>query len=302
MNSINIQSVANARSLTTHADIVIDKQMGTSTLYMKPDGRPCFTNQLLQDIALWQGQTRREVQIEQEQRLPPSLRYAVLASSVHPFFNVGGDLNHFANCIRNQDRNALTEYGIKCIDVAHAFSVGLDVGLTTIALIQGNALGGGFESALAANVIIAERGVKMGFPEVLFNLFPGMGAYSFLSRRVAPGIAERMILSGDLYSAEELYEMGIVNILCESGEGEDALHRFIRSSEKRFNAQRLISRTRAEFNRVPYEELVNIVRMWVDCAMSLSDKDVKTMERLVRAQNKQTELPAADMANAAKSA
>jgi DSF synthase len=52
----------------------------------------------------------------------------------------------------------------------------LDRDVTTIALVQGDALGGGFETALSSNVLIAERSAKLGFPEILFNLFPGMGA------------------------------------------------------------------------------------------------------------------------------
>jgi DSF synthase len=45
----------------------------------------------------------------------------------------------------------------------------------TASLVQGRALGSGFECALASDVIVAETGARMGFPEVLFNLFPGMG-------------------------------------------------------------------------------------------------------------------------------
>ena len=52
---------------------------------------------------------------------------------------------------------------------------------TTISLVQGDALGGGFEAALCGDIIIAEKQARFGFPEVLFNLFPGMGAYNSCS-------------------------------------------------------------------------------------------------------------------------
>ena len=97
--------------------------------------------------------------------------------------------------------------------------------MTTISLIQGEALGGGFESALSSNVIIAERRARMGFPEILFNLFPGMGAYSLLSRRLGMKRAEDMIFSGRIYTAEELHEMGVVDLLVEDGTGETAVCR-----------------------------------------------------------------------------
>ena len=50
--------------------------------------------------------------------------------------------------------------------------------------MQGECLGGGFEAALSSDVIVAEKSARFGFPEILFNLFPGMGAYSFLERKI----------------------------------------------------------------------------------------------------------------------
>jgi DSF synthase len=56
--------------------------------------------------------------------------------------------------------------------------------------------------------LIAEESSRMGFPEVLFNLFPGMGAYSFLQRKVGRRVTEELITSGNTYTARQLYDMG----------------------------------------------------------------------------------------------
>ena len=72
---------------------------------------------------------------------------------------------------------------------------------------------------LSFNVIIAERGAKFGFPETLFGLFPGMGAYSLVSRRIGAALAEEMMLSGRCYSAEEMKEIGLVHIAGRAGAG-----------------------------------------------------------------------------------
>ena len=61
----------------------------------------------------------------------------------------------------------------------------MDLPILTVALIQGDAVGGGFEAMLTDDIVIAEQGAKFGLPEILFNLFPGMGGYSFLRRKVA---------------------------------------------------------------------------------------------------------------------
>jgi len=57
---------------------------------------------------------------------------------------------------------------------------------------------------------VAEKNAKMGLPEIMFNLFPGMGAYHLLCRRLPAVKAEQLILSGHTYSADELHEMGVV--------------------------------------------------------------------------------------------
>lgn len=266
--------------------VAYDAELKTSIFYMNPPFRPCFTPELLEDIRMWQHQVKKSTQAAEAADSPMPVKYAVGASRSPGFFNLGGDLNLFVELIRSQNKGGLLEYATACVDVGYQTSRGFDAGVTTIALVQGNALGGGFESALSANVIIAEKGVQMGFPEVLFNLFPGMGAYSFLSRRVSPTVAERMILSGELYSTESLYEMGVVDVLAEAGEGEAALRNYIRQSEKRNHAQELIRHVREKTNQVPYEELLDITQLWVDCALNLTERELKTMERLVRAQNR----------------
>src|SRR3546814_13260948 len=96
-----------------------------------------------------------------------------------------------------------------------------------IGLAQGDALGGGFEALMTFDVVVAERQARFGLPEILFGLFPGMGAYSILARRIGHAHAERMILGGKCYSAEEMYDMGLVHVIAEAGEGEQAVRDFI---------------------------------------------------------------------------
>ena len=55
-------------------------------------------------------------------------------------------------------------------------------------------------------MLIAERGAKMGFPEMLFNLFPGMGAYSLVARKAGPRVAEDLILNARVLPAEKMHE------------------------------------------------------------------------------------------------
>ena len=215
--------------------------------------------------------------------------FLVLGSDLEGVFNLGGDLDLFSKYIRNQDRDGLLQYAIHSIDLVYQNLTHLGEDLTTISLIQGDALGGGFESAVSANVVIAERGSKIGLPEVLFNLFPGMGAFSLLSRKIGFAAAEKMIMSGELYTAEQLHDMGVVDILAEKGEGEVAVYRYIKSLKRSMNSYRSMQKVKGICNQVSYEELVDIATVWADAALKLTEKNLRMMQHLVRRQNSRVE-------------
>ncbi|MTI63413.1 crotonase/enoyl-CoA hydratase family protein [Methylophaga sp.] len=249
--------------------------------YMKGSPRPCFTPTLLNELTDYLSSVKKEMAGTNNQKYD----YLVVGSKVDGVFNLGGDLDLFMQLIEQRNRQALFSYAMHCVDILYdnMFHFGSD--LTTVSLIQGDALGGGFEASLSSNIIIAERGVKMGLPEVLFNLFPGMGAYSLLSRKVGSRQAEEMILSGKLYTAEEMYEMGAVDILAEKGEGELALYRYISKAQKSPNTYKAMSRVKDICNPVSYEELSAIAGVWADAALELTSKDIKMMSRLVSRQS-----------------
>jgi DSF synthase len=162
----------------------------------------------------------------------------------------------------------------------------LDVPLTTIALIRGNALGAGFEGALSCDYLVAEKSVQLGFPEVLFNMFPGMGAYSFLTRKINTVQVEQMILSGRIYSAEELHEMGVIDVVAEDGQGINEIKKYIQKLTKSQTTRKALLKIRRRIKPVSLKELLDIGEIWVDAAMSLTNRELKTMERLVRSQDK----------------
>jgi len=254
--------------------------------YMHATPRPCFSPTLLHELLSWCHEVA--LQIDDPER--PDVRYMVTASSHPGVFNYGGDLGRFAELILARDRERLLHYAKACIEPLYLNAVHLNRdGLKSIALVQGDALGGGFECALSGNVIIAERGCKLGFPEILFNLFPGMGALSLLGRRVGYQKAEQMILSGRLFFAEELHELGVVDVLAEPGEGEMAVHDFIRRESRSRNGALALRSVREEIQPISYPELMRVAEIWVDAALRLEAKDLRMMERLVARQTGKTE-------------
>ncbi|MFZ3040727.1 MAG: crotonase/enoyl-CoA hydratase family protein [Thiobacillus sp.] len=262
--------------------------------YMHSEPRPCFTPTLLQELLGWCHAVASQIDDPSQ----PDVRYMVTASAHPEVFNYGGDLNRFAELIAAGERDHLAQYAQACIEPLYLNAVHLNrPGLKSITLVQGDALGGGFECALSGNVLIAERGSKMGFPEILFNLFPGMGALSLLARRVGYQKAEQMILSGRLFLAEELHALGVVDVLAEPGEGEMAVHDYIRRESRSRNGALALRAAREVAQPIAHEELMRIAEIWVDAALRLEAKDLRMMERLVTRQTGK-----ADSANSGGSA
>jgi DSF synthase len=266
-------------------DVEFDPHSGTYWGFMRPRGRPSFTPGLLRDLNEMQNSIKRLAAARRDAGQSP-VRYFVLASHVPGVFNLGGDLNLFGALIGKSDRAGLQNYARACIDVLYTNAIALDLPLVTIALVEGHAQGGGFEAALACDVIVAEKNAKFGLPEILFGLFPGMGAYSLLSRKLDAVRAEKMILSGRVYSAEELHEMGLVTILAEPGTGAEVVRDYVRRRGRRQMAEYSIYQTRRRVLPLTYEELRDVTEMWIDTALGLNENDLRKMQRLIAAQNR----------------
>ena len=259
--------------------------------HMHADGRiesgqrACFTPQLVSDICAWQRVVADR--LRPDDGGPDYTAPHVVLASASDVFNLGGDLDLFVRLIRSGDRQGLLDYARACVRGVHAFHSGLGTAnAQTIALVQGDALGGGFEAALSCHTIVAEDGVGMGLPEVLFDLFPGMGAFSFLSQRIGPVRAEQMMLDGNVYDSRELLRMGVVDMVVPRGAGVAAVEDLIRSRQRTSRARRAMRQVRELVAPVTLEELMRVTEIWVDTAMQLEQRSLRTMERLVRAQTR----------------
>jgi DSF synthase len=261
-------------------EVAYEPEAATLWTFMRAQGRPTYNLGLLQDFHSWQDGIRERFEGAEE------LRYLVLGSRFPGVFCLGGDLDLFVERIRRGDRDALVRYGHSCVRILYRNMIGLGLPLVTIGLVQGDALGGGLESLLSFNVIVAERGSRFGLPETLFGLFPGMGAHSFLTRRLGAALAESMILRGTVYKAEEMYEMGLVHSLAAPGEGVAAVRAYIAQNTRRHSGQRAVYEASRQVNPITLTELESIVEVWADAALHLREQNLKVMCRLVAAQDR----------------
>lgn len=265
----------------TQLEVFYQEEHQALWTYMRPQGRPSFTPPMLGEFERWQDQIGKTFG-----PCGVPLRYLILGSRSPGVFCFGGDLDLFQRLIRDRDRDGLVRYGHRCCKILHRNMNTLDIPMLTIGLVEGAALGGGFEALLSFDYIVAERGATFGLPEVMFGLFPGMGAHAFLSRKLGSAMADRLIVSNETYSAEQMYEMGLVHLLAEPGEGLNACREFIRKSERRHaglvGARRA---TKIAWN-LELQELTRITELWADTALQLSEQDLRIMNRLTSAQQR----------------
>lgn len=212
----------------------------------------------------------------------PEVKYQVFSSDIDGVFSLGGDLGFFARCARKKDTAALKKYGHDSVALIYNTSTNYHLPVTTISLVKGVALGGGFEAALASNYLIAERQATFSFPETRFGLFPGMGAFTFLRQRLPVRQAEEIIYSGKTYTAEELLNLGVVDKICEEGEGDAATIQFIRERDQQHQGMHAMREMVQRFAPVDREELHAIVDHWVDAVFKLDEKQLRMIEALAK--------------------
>lgn len=246
---------------------------------------PCFNGQLIHEISHYQSEIEQSQGVYTDGDKVHQIKYVVAASLTPDVFNLGGHLALMRELILSKNTDALRTYATKAVDILAQRIFRFNVpSITTISLIQGQALGGGLEAALSSDVVIAERKSLVGFPEILFNLFPGMGGFSLAARKIGPKLAEEMILKGKIYTAEQAYEMGLVDVLVDDGKGVEAVYGWIESNNRFSTGFLAMQKVKNCYHQITYEELTKIIDIWLDTATRLSDHDMSIMERFITKQ------------------
>ncbi len=262
---------------TTQLTAYYEEERRILWMMLRAQPRPSFNHGLIEEIMnLSYAAQRSGLQID----------FWVTGSLVPTMFNAGGDLRFFVESIKNGQREALRAYARACVDCIHAAARGFDTGAVSIAMVEGSALGGGFEAALAHHFILAQDTAKMGFPEIAFNLFPGMGGYSLVARRAGMKVAEELILEGESHTAEWFQARGLVDKLFQPGDGYQATRTFIDTMRPKLNGARAMLKARQRVLQLTRAELMDITEDWVDFAFSIEPKDIAYMERLVQLQDR----------------
>jgi enoyl-CoA hydratase len=138
------------------------------------------------------------------ENLPEGTRVVILTGSGEKAFVAGADIAELAQMTATSAKE-VSARGQRMCDAIEKSPV------PVIAAVNGYALGGGLEVALAANIRLASEKAKLGLPEVTLGLIPGYGGSQRLPRLVGHGRANELILTGQMVDAEEAFRIGLVN-------------------------------------------------------------------------------------------
>jgi len=133
-----------------------------------------------------------------------AIRVAILTGSGEKAFIAGADISELAGHDAVSGKQ-YTHRGQSVLDLIE------NLGKPVIACINGFALGGGCEIAMACTMRLASTNAKLGQPEVKLGIIPGYGGTQRLPRLVGKGVAMQLVLAGETISAEEAYRIGLVN-------------------------------------------------------------------------------------------
>jgi len=154
----------------------------------------------------------------------PAVRGVILTGAGEKAFIAGADISELAE-ITAVEAQKSSHFGQSVLDLIE------NLGKPVIAAVNGFALGGGCETAMACTIRIASEKAKFGQPEVALGLLPGGGGTQRLPRLVGKGRALQLILSGEIISAQEAYRIGLVNEVVPPADliprAEAILHRIL---------------------------------------------------------------------------
>jgi enoyl-CoA hydratase/carnithine racemase len=171
----------------------------------RPDALNAISTELATELATITDQVRAD----------PTIRVALLAADGDRAFCVGADL---------KERNGMSDADLLAQRIVFraAFGGVLNLPQPTVAAVHGFALGGGCELALSCDIVVADESAVLGLPEVTIGLVPGGGGTQLALRRLGPGRAADVVLTGRRIPAGEAERLGLIDRLVPAGSARAA--------------------------------------------------------------------------------
>ena len=186
--------------------------MRETVLYGKKGGIACVTVNRPQALNALSRRTWEDLRSAfEDARDDGAVCGVILTGAGDKAFIAGADIRELAHATAIE-AEASSRYGQAVLDLIE------NLGKPVIAAVNGFALGGGCETAMACTLRVAAEHARFGQPEVRLGLIPGGGGTQRLPRLVGKGRAMQLILSGEMISAQEAHRIGLVNEVVPAAE------------------------------------------------------------------------------------
>lgn len=185
-------------------EIAIENHIATMTI-KRPEKLNAFDIEMLQELSAACDRVEAE----------RNVRVAILTGEGKAF-SAGGDIKAWGGMEPSEFGHAWVRYGHRVFERLATLRMPL------IAAMNGHALGGGLELAAAADIRIVERQAKIGLPETSLGMVPGWSGTQRLVRRFGAQIVRRMVLGGEMFTAEEALAHGLVDGIVDTGKALEA--------------------------------------------------------------------------------
>ena len=218
----------------------------------------------------------------------------VITSGIANTFSAGADLRELHAQLLQRREDKLSDHEARAklravIARIHAVMNTIDTSeRLVIAHTQGVVFGGGLELALTADIIVAERSSRFGFPELRLGLIPGFGGIPRLQRDVGNAVVRDLLFTGRSLGAERAYQLGLVAHLAAEGAGLTLSLRLAQQAAK-FNGN-AFAVAKKFTKRIPLAELEREQEIFVEMALS-SDVLEKALSRFTNDKSAQPYLP-----------
>jgi len=185
--------------MTDRIEIAIENHIAVMTI-KRPEKLNAFDIEMLQELSAACDRVEADSKV----------RVAILTGEGKAF-SAGGDIKAWGSMEPAEFGHAWVRYGHRVFERLATLRVPL------IAAMNGHALGGGLELAGAADIRIVEKQAKIGLPETSLGMIPGWSGTQRLVRRFGAQIVRRMVLGGEMFTAEEALSHGLVDHVVETG-------------------------------------------------------------------------------------
>ncbi|MCG7550384.1 enoyl-CoA hydratase-related protein [Pseudoalteromonas sp. Of7M-16] len=239
---------------------------------MQLDKAPYFTKSLLQQLGhFYLPESRAQ-----------NHTIKVLSSDKSGVFSLGGDLVNLTNCVKQQNEPWLRDYAFNYMTLLHRILAGSRHNLTSIVLVQGRAYGAGMEVALCADCVVAEEGAEFFYPPVAFNHGLEHLLVSKLKHKASRCALMEVMYSNTRFSARDLYELGLVDVLTECGKGEQSVRGLVQRAQACDIGHTVLQKYRHRKETHSVGQFSSLAEAWVKKAVKVDENQQKYLRRLGR--------------------